>query len=134
VCSSDLVETASFDCDVEVPRGDGFPDALSHLLGKSLSEILAAEAQGTRAALRNAGRPTSRWLMDAITPANVGAFLFAWEYTTAIVGELLDINAFDQPGVELGKKIAHGILGRDGFEEWAAKADAAEADSSWTIR
>jgi glucose-6-phosphate isomerase len=39
---------------------------------------------------------------------------------TAVVGELLDINAFDQPGVELGKKIAHGLLGRSGFERWAA--------------
>lgn len=129
-----FVETREFDDDVVVPRGDGFPDALSHLVGKSLSEILAAEARGTRSALESAKRPTSRWIFDSIDARNVGAFIMAWEIVTAILGELLNINAFDQPGVELGKKIAHGLLGRDGFDEWASLAELDEGITSLEIR
>ena len=90
---------------------------MKYIQGKTLSEILDAELVGTRAALTQAGRPISRWIMNTVNPENVGAFLFAWEFITAMVGELYDINAFDQPGVELGKRIAHGILGRPGFEK-----------------
>jgi glucose-6-phosphate isomerase len=111
-------EVDHFPVDMTVPEREGFPAGLSHLLGKSLSEIFAAELQGTRRAIEEAGRPSSRWMFSNITPEAIGAFLFSWEFITAIVGELLDINAFDQPGVELGKKIAHGLLGKAGHEEY----------------
>lgn len=111
-------EVDHFPVDMTVPEREGFPAGLSHLLGKSLSEIFAAELQGTRRAIEEAGRPSSRWIFEGITPESMGAFLFSWEFITAIVGELLDINAFDQPGVELGKKIAHGLLGKSGHEEF----------------
>lgn len=119
-----FVETQRFRRDVSVPGGDAFPQALRHLQGRSLSEILAAEATGTRKALEAAERPTTRWVFDEISPTNVGYFLMAWEITTGLVGELLNIDAYNQPGVELGKKIAHGLLGRKGFEQWARLADA----------
>ena len=116
-----FVEVRNHGADTIVP--DGLPDSLKHLSGKSLAQILTAELQGTRAALQDAGRPQSTWELDAITPESVGAFLVMWEVITALVGELWNIDAFDQPGVELGKKIAHGLLGRDGFHEFAAMAD-----------
>lgn len=106
-----FLEVVDFEQDFSVPSRPGFPEALSHLEGKTLSEMLAAELEGTARALADAGRPTSRWRLDRISPAHVGAFIIAWEMITAVTGELLDINAFDQPGVELGKKIAHGLLG-----------------------
>jgi glucose-6-phosphate isomerase len=113
-----FLDTEGFAADVKVPLRDGFPDALAHIQGRTLGEILSAELRGTRAALAEAGRPTCTWSFDEISEENVGAFIFAWEYITAVVGELLDIDAFNQPGVELGKKIAHGLLGRAGFEEY----------------
>ncbi len=117
-----FLEVASFERDLRIPERAGLPDSLGHLAGKSMSDIFHAELQGTRRALQEAGRPTSTWRFDAVSAGDVGAFIFAWEFVTAIVGELLDINAFDQPGVELGKKIAHGLLGRAGFEKWAEMA------------
>lgn len=105
--------------DLIVPTMEGLPDGIEHLAGKSLSSILEAELVGTRAALEAQDRPTSVWTFDQVTPANVGAFILAWELMTAIAGELLDVNAFDQPGVELGKKIAHGLLGRAQYTELA---------------
>ncbi len=122
-----FVEVEQFERDVEIPLG--LSGSLSHLSGKSMSSILTAELRGTRAALHQDARPHSTWRMDRITAANVGAFILAWELITAIVGELWDIDAFDQPGVELGKKISHGLLGREGFADYAALATAASDDT-----
>jgi glucose-6-phosphate isomerase len=40
------------------------------------------------------------------------------EFQTAFLGELLAIDAFNQEGVELGKKLTYGLMGRKGFEEY----------------
>ncbi|TXD37627.1 glucose-6-phosphate isomerase [Lujinxingia vulgaris] len=106
-----FVETRSHSTDLTIPASPSLPEALSHLQGRSLAEILHAEALGTRAALARAGRPTACWSLESTGAASVGGFLMAWMFITALAGELLDIDAFDQPGVELGKKIAHGLLG-----------------------
>ncbi|MEM1350301.1 MAG: glucose-6-phosphate isomerase [Myxococcota bacterium] len=120
-----FLEVEDFGAQVMVPMREGLPPKLGHLQGKDLGQLLAAELEGTRLALTQAGRPTSRWLFSSITPGEVGAFIMAWEIITALVGELWNINAFDQPGVELGKRIAHGLLGREDLAHWAAqKAEA----------
>jgi glucose-6-phosphate isomerase len=121
-----FLEVGSFAREVRIPEREGLPESLSHLSGKTLSEILHAELTGTRRALQEAERPTTTWRFDAVQPSDIGSFIFSWEFITAIMGELLDINAFDQPGVELGKKLAHGLLGRKGFEEWAEMARRGE--------
>ena len=115
-----FLEVERFERDRVIPEDPLMPMALQHLQGRSLSEIFAAELAGTRGALHQAGRPTSRWLFQRITPEAVGGFIFAWEMITAMAGELWEINAFDQPGVELGKKIAHGLLGHSKYGEFAA--------------
>jgi glucose-6-phosphate isomerase len=122
-----FLEVGSFDREVRIPERNGLPDSLSHLSGTSLSEILHAELTGTRRALQEAGRPTTTWRFDAVQPSDLGSFIFSWEFITAIMGELLDIDAFDQPGVELGKKLAHGLLGREGFEQWADMASRGDS-------
>ena len=106
-----FLEVEAFEQDFIIPEREGFPEALHHLRGKSMAQILRAELEGTQAALTGAGRPTSRWVMERLDAPGVGAFILCWEMITALAGELLDIDAYDQPGVELGKKIAHGLLG-----------------------
>jgi glucose-6-phosphate isomerase len=114
-----FLEVQRFERDREVPVAPDLPTSLRHLQGRKVSEIFAAELAGTRAALRREGRATSRWIFSEVSPRSVGAFLYAWQIITAMAGELLDLNAFDQPGVELGKKIAHGLLGSSNHEEFA---------------
>jgi len=46
------------------------------------------------------------------------------EIATALAGELYGVNAFDQPGVELGKRFTYGMFGRPGFERDLAAWDA----------
>lgn len=119
-----FVEIERFERDLRIPAHPALPESLAHLGGRNLSEVLHAELAGTRAALTNAGRPTSRFVFRELHPRALGGFIFAWEMITALMGELLDIEAFDQPGVELGKKIAHGLLGRRDFEQFARLASS----------
>jgi glucose-6-phosphate isomerase len=49
------------------------------------------------------------------------------EFETAFAGELLNINAFDQEGVELGKKFTFGLMGRKGYEQYKQEFETYEA-------
>jgi glucose-6-phosphate isomerase len=55
--------------------------------------------------------------LDAVDARHVGGLIFLLEMATAYAGELYGIDAFDQPGVELGKQFTYGMLGRPGFEQ-----------------
>ena len=48
------------------------------------------------------------------------------EFQTAFMGELLSINAFDQEGVELGKRFTYGLMGRTGFEGYRERFEQYE--------
>jgi glucose-6-phosphate isomerase len=54
---------------------------------------------------------------------------------TAIAGELLNINAFDQPGVEAGKINTYALLGRGGYEERRTEIEnrRQQRDSCWIV-
>ena len=91
-------------------------EELSYLSQKTLSELLNSELLGTERALASHGRPSMRIIFPRIEPYFIGQFFMYYEFTTAIMAELLKINAYDQPGVELGKKITYHLMRRKGFE------------------
>src|SRR5690606_26394203 len=101
--------------------------SLGYLGGKTLGELIHAEAVGTQAALEAAGRPTLTLHLPRIDARSIGEFLFLWEAATAIAGHLYGVDPFDQPGVELSKRITQGLLGRKGYEEHAARLRARPA-------
>jgi glucose-6-phosphate isomerase len=68
--------------------------------------------------------------LGRVDEEHLGAFLQMMEFQTAFMGELLDINAFDQEGVELGKKLTYGLMGRKGYEQYRAQFDAYEKKRS----
>jgi glucose-6-phosphate isomerase len=96
------------------------PD-LAYLGGHSLGELLDAERRATAGALARRGRPNMTIRLDAVDAWHVGGLIFLLELATAYAGALYDIDAFDQPGVELGKQFTYAILGRPGSE--AARAE-----------
>ena len=83
-----------------------------------LGLLIDAERRSTAAALSENGRPNCTVSLDQVDEAHIGAFLQMMEFQTAFAGELLDIDAFDQEGVELGKKFTFGLMGRAGYEEY----------------
>ncbi|QWP74807.1 glucose-6-phosphate isomerase [Lysobacter sp. K5869] len=56
------------------------------------------------------GRPSTTILLDALTPASLGALLSMYEHSVYLQSVFWGINAFDQFGVELGKQVASKLL------------------------
>jgi len=102
----------------KIPKSRTGFDAMDYLAGQSLAALLDAEQRSTEAALTEAGRPNCSFTLDRVDEEHMGAFLQLLAFQTAFTGELLDIDAFTQPGVELGKKYTFGLMGRQGFEQY----------------
>jgi len=83
--------------------------------------LLQAEGLATRAALTQAGRMNLTITLPAVDAPSVGQALMLFEAATVFAGGLYEVNPLDQPGVELGKKLTYGLMGRPGFEDYAAR-------------
>ncbi len=112
---------------VEIPAAFGDQEALSYLGGRTLNELFAAEREGTRRALVDAGRPCLSISFSSVNAQAVGQYLYLMELAVALMGEHYGVDAFDQPGVEAGKLAAYALLGRAGHEARRAEIEAAAA-------
>lgn len=79
-------------------------------IGHTMGQLIKAQAQGTCQALNEHKISTAILEVQDGSPECLGAQLLFWQLVVAGVAEILDINAFDQPGVELGKRLAKVIL------------------------
>ncbi len=102
----------------KIPKVKTGLEAFDYLGGQSLAKLIDAERRSTAAALTGNGRPNCTYTLDRVDEENLGAFLQILEFQTAFMGELLDIDAFNQEGVELGKRFTFGLMGRKGYEEY----------------
>src|SRR5437762_7729931 len=107
--------------DVTIPAA--FPDVkeLGYLTGHTLGELIDIEQRATAGALAKRGRPNMTIHLDRVDATHVGELMMFLEIATAYAGQLYEIDAFNQPGVELGKQFAYALLGRPGSE--AAKKE-----------
>ncbi|MFN8667943.1 MAG: glucose-6-phosphate isomerase [Gemmatimonadaceae bacterium] len=103
--------------DVTIPGAHGDVPDLAYLGGHSLWELLNIERRATAGALATRGRPSMTLTLDQVDPWHLGALMMFLEIATAYAGALYGVNAFDQPGVELGKRFTYGMMGRPGFEK-----------------
>jgi glucose-6-phosphate isomerase len=74
------------------------------------NDYLHAFLLGTRQALWEKQHPSTTITIDRITPESVGALIALFERAVGLYAELIDVNAYHQPGVEAGKKAADSIL------------------------
>jgi glucose-6-phosphate isomerase len=116
-----FLEVERFRRDVRIPRRHRDLASLGYLGGRRLSELIAAEKQGTEIALTAAGRPSFSYRLPTISAHVLGQLFYLFEFQTALSGELYGIDAFDQPGVEAGKRAAYALMGRKGYEKEAAR-------------
>jgi glucose-6-phosphate isomerase len=110
-----FVEVERFRGDVEIPPLYPDDETTGFLGNQTLGRLINAEKRGTEVALTDAGRPSYTLRLSTISPESVGELLYFLEVQTAFAGMLYGINAFDQPGVETGKKAAFALLGRKGY-------------------
>ena len=99
-------------------------DAINYLGGRSFQELIKAEQEATALALTSVGKPNVTHILPEVNAFTLGQLFYMLEVQTAIAGELLNIDAFDQPGVEAGKIATYALLGRSGYEQQRAEIDA----------
>ena len=110
-----FVKVEQFATDFEVPKAFPELEEITYLGGHSMAAILAAEQESSAQALAEVGRPSVTLKLSEISPTSLGELLYFLEMTVAYMGELLDINAYDQPGVEFSKHYMYRLLGKPGY-------------------
>ncbi len=78
--------------------------------GHSPGDVLDGFLQGTRSALTEGGRQNITITMERLGPRELGALVALFERAVGLYGELVNVNAYHQPGVEAGKKAAAAVL------------------------
>ena len=113
-----FIRVAEFDKTLEIPHIFEYT-GIGYLGGKTINQLINAEADSTRVALSDYNRPTITITIDRVDGYNVAQLLYMLEVQTAIAGELYNINTFNQPGVEQAKNYTYALMGRAGYEESA---------------
>jgi glucose-6-phosphate isomerase len=120
--------------DLTIPYGFKEVKELGYLGGHSLSELIDIEQRATAGALARRGRPNLTIHLERVDEWHVGGLMMLLELATAYAGQLYGIDAFNQPGVELGKQFAYAMLGRPGAEdarkEWESLPSV---DARWSV-
>lgn len=112
-----FLQVNAFDRDVEIgPAPDAAPE-LGYLAGSKMSKLLNCEKLATEYALLSDKRPCITVMFDKVCPETIGRFICLYEVTTSLAGLLFNINAYDQPAVELGKEATFALMGRADFKE-----------------
>ena len=113
-----FIRVEEFDTNLEIPRILEYT-GIGYLGGKSINNLINAEADSTRVALSDYKKPTLTISIPKVDGYNVAQLLYMLEVQTAIAGELYNINTFNQPGVEQAKNYTYALMGRSGYEESA---------------
>ncbi len=129
-----FLRVESFARDLRIPELHPDEPKLAYLGGHTFGELLEAERKGTEIAMVDAGRMNLTISLPEISAHTIGQLFFALEMATAISGELYDIDAFNQPGVEAGKVATYALMGRKGYEKEARSiASRPSHDPRWIL-
>ncbi len=99
-------------------------EQLSYLEGVEFNELLTTEAKSTAIALTKNGRPNATIHLTNLDEYSLGQLIYFFEVATTYSGSLYNIDAYNQPGVELGKQAMYALMGRPGHQD--ALADFAD--------
>jgi len=115
---------------ITIPKTYSDMPSLGFLGGITHNALIKTEQDATEYALTKANRMNMTITLPKVTAETLGQLLYFFEVATAYAGELLNINAFDQPGVEEGKNATYAMFGRPGYEAKKAELDAAPAKNA----
>ena len=106
-------------------------NACDFLKGHTLNELINAERKATEFALKKANRMNFTIYLPSVNEQTVGELLMYFMYQTAFAGAMLNIDTFNQPGVEEGKKATFAMLGRKGYESKLEEVENAPHDDKY---
>jgi glucose-6-phosphate isomerase len=105
-----LLSTDTAHTGPEVPAARADALGLSYLSGKTMGDLVAAEARATAESLAKRGRPVRRIHAPKLDERTFGALMMHFMLETILMGRLMGVDPFDQPAVEEGKVLARKYL------------------------
>ena len=114
-----FIEVKNFRVNLEIPQAPINVYDADYLQHQSFNKLISSEMQGTEHAITKAGKMNMRITLNRVDEYSYGALIMFFEMATATAGEFLNLDAFDQPGVEEGKIATFALMGRKGYEEKA---------------
>lgn len=114
-----LIDVVSPDADVVIPFDEADLDGLNYISGKGMNFVNQKAMEGTQLAHVDGGVPNIRIAVPKMDAFNLGYLFYFFEKACGVSGYLLDVNPFNQPGVEAYKKNMFALLGKAGYEKEA---------------
>ena len=111
-----VISVENSDHELRIPMESEDLDQLNYIAGKRISEVNHKAELGTMLAHEDGGVPNIRIVIPEISAYVLGQLIYFFEMGCALSGYMLEVNPFDQPGVEAYKKNMFALLGKKGFE------------------
>lgn len=112
-----VISVANAHQKVEVPTDAEDLDGLNFLVGKRVDYVNKMAELGTQLAHVDGGVPNLKIEVPELTEYYLGQLIYFFEKACGISGYILEVNPFDQPGVEAYKKNMFALLNKPGFEK-----------------
>ena len=112
-----VISVEEVDNELLVPEDEADLDGLNFLAGKRVDEVNKMAELGTTLAHVDGGVPNIRITVPKLNEYYLGQLIYFFELACGISGKILDVNPFDQPGVESYKKNMFALLNKPGFEK-----------------
>ncbi len=104
-----------------IPTDDANLDQMNYIAGRRLNEVNQTAEKATILAHVDGGVPNIRVAVPALNANVLGQLVYFFEMGCALSGYMLEVNPFNQPGVEAYKKNMFALLGKPGYEELREK-------------
>ena len=112
-----VISVASQNHDVKIPSDEANLDGLNYIAGRRIDEVNKMAELGTVIAHVDGGVPNIHVTLPSLSEYNLGQVMYFFEKACGISGYVLDVNPFNQPGVEAYKKNMFALLNKPGYEE-----------------
>lgn len=119
-----VISVAKADKETVIPTDEANLDGLNYLAGKRVDEVNKMAELGTRLAHVDGNVPNIQVIIPALKEEYLGELIYFFEKACGISGYLLDVNPFNQPGVEAYKKNMFALLEKPGYEAETAAIKA----------
>lgn len=103
--------------ELKIPADDANLDGLNYIAGRRVDEVNKNAELGTRIAHVDGGVPNIRLTLPALQERYLGQLIYFFEKACGISGYILDVNPFNQPGVEAYKRNMFALLAKPGYEK-----------------
>ncbi len=111
-----MISVAEQKYEVRIPSDDDNLDGLNYIAGKRVDEVNKMAELGTKLAHVDGGVPNMQLVVPALTENALGQMIYFFEAACGVSGYLLEVNPFNQPGVEAYKKNMFALLEKPGYE------------------